>query len=83
MTKKGLARGPVVLLGRDHINHIVKVHNFFKNLLSILKHWSEKIYSNNDQGRVYQICKFHNPQDRGFVAGRGRIRHLVKMHFFF
>ena len=71
MTKVGSTKivnfmtlGAVVhVLGRGHISHIVKLHNFFNNLLLYTpRHRSNKLsvcYSNDDQGRVYQNCKFH------------------------
>ena len=37
--------------------------------LSTLGHGSDKVYSNDDQGRVYQNCKFHDPRCRGSCAG--------------
>ena len=44
----------------------VKLMYFLLIFFSILEHGSEKLsYSNDDQGRVYQNCKFHDPWGRG------------------
>ena len=47
----------------------VKLIYIFENLLqSTPGHRLDKlstIYRNDDQRRVYQNCKFHDPQDRG------------------
>ena len=52
-----------LVLGRGHISHIVKFDYFFNNLLLYTpRHRSSKLsvyYSNDEQGRVYQNCKFH------------------------
>ena len=56
----------VLVLGRGHISHIVKMHYFFK-LPGIDQ--TNQVYSNDDQGRVYQNCKFHDPWGRGSCAG--------------
>ena len=37
------------------------------------------MYNNDDKGRVYQTCKFHDFWDRGICAKCG---HLVKMPSF-
>ena len=40
--------------------------------------------SNDDQGRVYQNCNFHEPRGVGvFLLGCGHINHIVKLHYFF
>ena len=33
------------------------------------KAWSNLVYSNNDHGRVYLNCKFHDLRGRGSCAG--------------
>ena len=38
------------------------------------------VFSNDDQGRVYQNYKFHDPRGRGSCARAG---HIVKMHYSF
>ena len=61
--------GVLVLLVRDHISHIVKMHYFFKNLLLyLLPGIDQKNYicSNDDQGGVFQNCKFHDLQGWGY-----------------
>ena len=41
------------------------------------------VYSNDDQAKVYQICKFHDPKAGVLVLGCGHINHKMKMHYFF
>ena len=74
-----------LVVGCGHISHIVKMHYFFKNLLSTPKHRSDKLdfYSNDSQGRVYQNCNFHDPRGRGFCARVWLYKSVVKMHYFF
>ena len=57
----------VLMLGCGVISHIVKMHYFFKKISSLLPCMDKKnkIYSNDDQGRVFQNCKFHDPGGRG------------------
>ena len=59
----------VLVLGCGHISHIVKMHYFFKNLSSLLPviDQTDYVYSIDDQGRVYQNCKFHDPRGRGSI----------------
>ena len=61
-------RAGVLVLGRGHISHIVKMHYFFKIFFSTPRHCSNKVYSNDDTGSVFQNCKFHDPRGRGFCA---------------
>ena len=66
MTKEGSTKivnfmtpgAGVLVLGRDHISHIVKMHYFFKNLSSLfpVRDQTNYVYSIDDQGRVYQNC---------------------------
>ena len=59
----------VLVLGRGHISHIVKMHYYFKNLLLYSQAWIRQtkynVYSINDQGRVYKNYKFHDPRGWG------------------
>ena len=58
----------VLVLGGGHISHTVKMHYSIKNLLLYSQAWitqTKLVYSNDDQGRVYPNCKFHDPQGRG------------------
>ena len=57
----------VLVLGCGHISHLVKMHYFFKNLSSLLPviDQTNYVYSIDDQGRVYQNCKFHDPRGWG------------------
>ena len=43
------------------------MHYFFKNLSSLLPVIDQRnyVYSIDDQGRVYQNCKFHDPRGWG------------------
>ena len=44
---------------------------FFKNQFFLLPNIVQKnvLHSNDDQGRVNQSCKFHDPKGRGSCAG--------------
>ena len=53
-----------LVLGRGHIRHIVKIH--YSSLPGIDQ--TKYVYSNDDQGRVYQNCNYHEPGDRGSYA---------------
>ena len=46
------------------------MHHFLKNLLLLLPgiDQTNQVCSNDDQGRVYQNCKFHDPRGRGSCA---------------
>ena len=46
--------------GRGHISHIVKLQIDQTNY----------VYSNNDQGRLYQNCKFHDPRGSAILVLR-------------
>ena len=59
----------VLVLCCGHISHIVKLHylvKFFSLLPGIDQ--TNQVCSNDDQGRVYQNCKFHDPRGRGSYA---------------
>ena len=58
----------ILVLGGGHISYIVKMHYFFKKSSFSLRNKTYQEYSNVDQGKVYQNCKFHDPQDRGSCA---------------
>ena len=60
----------ILLLGHGHISHILKMHYFFKNPFALLPGFDQTnyVYSNDDQGKVYQNCKFHDPRVRGSDA---------------
>ena len=51
----------ILMLGCGYISHIVKMHYCFKNLSPLLSviDQTNYVYSKDDQGRVYQNCKFH------------------------
>ena len=57
----------IVVLGCGHISRIVKMHYCFKNLSPLLPviDQTNYVYSIDDQGRVYQNCKFHDPRGWG------------------
>ena len=58
------------VLGRDHIRNIVKMHYFFTKPSSLLPgiDQTNQICNNDDQGRVNQNCKFHDPPGQGFLC---------------
>ena len=51
----------ILVLGRGHLYHIVKMHHFFKKKFSSFPGIDQTnlVYSNDDQGRLHQNCKFH------------------------
>ena len=52
----------------------VKLMYFFKNLLFYPGAWfRQTVYSNDDQGRVYQNCNFHDPGAGVLVLNLGQI----------
>ena len=75
----------ILVQGRGHISHIVKMHCFFKNLL---------LYSqaNNRQAKCkviitkegfIKIVNFMTPGPGVLVQGRGRISYIVKINHLF
>ena len=60
----------VLLLGCGHISHIVKMHYLFKKSSSLLPGIDQAnyVYSDYEQGRVYQNCYLHDPRGRGFLC---------------
>ena len=83
MTKEGstkivnfmiLGAGDLVL-GRGLKSHKVKIHQSYKNHLLYSQAWIRKFMSNDDQGRVYQNCTFHDPHCWGSDVRRGHISH--------
>ena len=69
VSTKMTAGAEVLMLGRSHISHIVKMHYFFKQFFSSSgKDQINQVCSNDDQERVYQNCNFHDPWDRGSCA---------------
>ena len=42
---------------------------------------TNKVYSNNDQGRVYLICKFMTHGAAVLMVGRDHISHHSDMHY--
>ena len=49
--------------------HIVKIkYFFFSSSLHLGMDQTNSVYSNNEQGRVYQNCKFHDPRGRDSYA---------------
>ena len=67
---------------------MVKCVNYmylFKKSYSLLRDivQTNKVYSNDHQGRVYQNCEFYNPMSGVIVLGRGHVGHVLIMHCFF
>ena len=72
----------VLVLGCDHISYIVKMHYFFKNLFFILHSDKVSIVMMTKEGSN-KILNFMTHGVGLLVLGRGRVSHLVKMHYFF
>ena len=77
-------RAGVLVLGRDHIGHIVKMQFFF----SFCLHWgmdqtlrlSILMMAKEESTK---IVKFMTPGAGVLVLWRGHVSHKVKMHYFF
>ena len=75
----------VLVLRCGHISYIVKNHYFFKNLLlysQVQIRQTEGIVMMSKEEST-QIVNFMTPRTEILVLGRGQIRHIVKMHYFF
>ena len=65
MTKEGSTKiVNIMTLGagvfkRGHISQIVKMHSYSFKIFSTPRY---RWYSNDDQGRIYQNCEFHDPR---------------------
>ena len=73
----------VLVLGCGHINHIVKMHYFLKNLLLFSGACFRKnkcIVMMTKEGST-QILIFMTPRTGVLVLGRSHINHIVKMHY--
>ena len=75
----------VLVIGRGHISHIVKMHYFFKNFLLYSKAWIRKTqYIVMITKEAYtKFVNFMTPRAGVLVLGRGHISYIVKMHYFF
>ena len=75
----------VLVVGRGHLSHIVKMHYFSKNRLlyslAQIRH-TRCIVMIAKEGSS-RIVNFMIRMAGVFVLGRGRISHILKMHFFF
>ena len=74
----------VLVLGRGHISHIVKMHYFFKNLLLNSRAYirqTKYIVLKNKEGSS-KIVTFMTPGAGVLVLGRGHISHII-MHYSF
>ena len=75
----------VLVLARGHINHIVKMYYFFKNLLLYSHAWIRQTKYRvimTKEGST-KIVNFMTPGAWVLVLGCGHINHIVKMHYFF
>ena len=74
----------VLVLGRGHISHRVKMHYFFKNLLlyfQALMKQTKYVVMMTKEGST-KIVNFMSPGAGVLVLGCGHISHRVKMHYF-
>ena len=75
----------VLVLGRGHISHIMKMHYFFINLLlysQALIRQTKYVVMMTKEGSP-KIINIMTPGAGVLVLGRGHISHIVKMHYFF
>ena len=75
----------VLMLGRGHLSHIMKMHYFFKNLLlyfqAQIRPTKYKVMMTKEGST--KIINFMTPGAGVLVLGRGHISHIVKMHYSF
>ena len=78
-------RAGVLVLGHGHINHKVKMHYFFKNLLLYSHAYirQTKYIVMMTKGGSTKIITFMTPRAEVLVIGCGHISHIVKMQYFF
>ena len=72
----------VLVLGRGHISHIVKMHYFLKNLLlncQALIRQTKYVVMITKEGST-KIVNFMTPGAGVLVLGCGHISHIVTMH---
>ena len=68
----------VLMLGRGHMSYSENVFILYKSsslLPGICQ--TNGVYSNDNQGKVYQNCNIHDPRGRGSCASIGCGRILV------
>ena len=63
----------VLVLGRGLISNIVKIH--YSYLLPGIDQ-TNYVYSNDDQGRVYQNCIFNDPGAGVLMLGCSHLSHI-------
>ena len=76
----------VLVLGRGHISHLVKIHYFLKNLLfysqAQIRQTEDYIVMMTKEGST-KIVNFMTPGAELLALGRDHISYIVKMHYFF
>ena len=75
----------ILVLGRGHISHRVKMHYFFKNLLLYSQaqiRQTKYIVVMTKEGSN-KIVNFMTPEAGVLMLERGHISHIVKLHCFF
>ena len=72
----------VLVLGRGSIDYIVKIHEFFENLLLCSWVFNKliKCIVMMSKSASTKISNFMAPRSGVLVLGRGSIDYLVKMH---
>ena len=77
----------ILVLGRGHINHILKMHYFYKNRFlysqAQIRQTKYVVMMNKNKEESTEIVNFMIPESGVLVIGRGHISHIVKMHFSF
>ena len=93
MTKKGSTKilffmtpgAGDLLLGRDHISHIVKMYYFFRNLQTYTQaqiKQTKYVVMMTREGST-KIINFMTPRAGFLVLGFGHISCIVKLHYFY
>ena len=75
----------VLVLRRDHIGHILKMHHLFKNVLLYSKAYirQTKYKEMLTEKNSTKLVNFMTTGAGVLVLGRGHINHIETMHYFF
>ena len=75
----------VLVLGRGHISHKVKMHDSLKNLFPYSQAWirqTKYVIMMTKEGST-QIINFMTPGAGVLAKWVGHINHIMKVHYFF
>ena len=77
----------VLVLGHGHTSHLMKIHYFFLKCSFILRitsmNQTNLSYSKDDQGKVYQTSKFHDPRGKVSCARAWSYKSDMQYHLLY